>query len=99
MIRDYWIFQQRETSVPWALYVVKEYSNPQRFETTCLDVCIYSEDIPNNEHSLTFVCWQFDSIDGYIDELEKHISTFSDFVQEDRLQLETAIFKILVDSK
>ena len=97
MIRDYWVFQERKTAVPWALYVVKEYEKPQRFNTTCLDACIYSENIQNDEHSLTFVCWQFDTINGYVDELAKHISTFADFTEDDRLQLETAIFKILID--
>lgn len=98
MIKDYWVFQERKTPVPWALYVVKEYEKPQRFNTTCLDVCIYSEDIANDEHSLAFVCWQFNTIDGYIDELQKHISTFAEFTEQDRLQLETAIFRILVSN-
>ena len=97
MIRDYWVWQYRKTEVPWALYIVKEFQNPQTFENTYLDVTIYSEDIDNEEHCISFVCWQFDTVTGYVDEIERHISKFSNFKPDDYRQVESAIFKILMD--
>ena len=97
MIRDYWVWQARKVDVPWALYIVKEYQNPQTFESTYLDVTIYSEDIDNDEHSIAFVCWQFSTVSGYADEIERHISKFSNFKDEDYKQVEEALFRILMD--
>lgn len=96
MMHDYWIWQKRECEVPWAVYVVKEYENPPTLDNINLHVTIYSEDIENDEHAISFVCWHFDDVKGYVDELEWHISLFAEFFPEDRQQLESAVFGILV---
>ena len=47
MIKDYWIYQEREVTTPWAIYIVKEY-DPRHPETASLDYVLYHEDIPND---------------------------------------------------
>lgn len=100
MIRDYWVFQERETHgiPPWALYIVKEYENPPTLENTCLDVTIYSEDIGNDEHCISFINWQFDCISDYTDEIQWHIEKFAPFTADDYRQVDKAIFKIFMDN-
>lgn len=96
-IRDYWVFQERQVATPWALYIVKEYETPQTFDNTCLDVTIYHEDIDNDEHALSFVCWRFDTISGYTDEIQWHLSKYTLFNADDYKQVDRAIFQIFMD--
>ena len=97
MIKDYWVWQNRNVDVPWALYIVKNYRKPQTIDTTILDVTIYSEDIDNDSHAMNVLGRQYDTISEYVDEIEHYISKFSNFKQEDYKQVETAIFKIMMD--
>lgn len=95
MIRDYWIYQKRNVAVPWAIYVVKEYTRQKSWDTTYLDVTIYSEDIPTETHSVSFVGWQSPKIAGYVDMIAEQISGFAEFNEYDRQQLEDALLDII----
>ena len=99
MIRDFWVYQKRKAKTPWAIYIVKEFDNPQTLDTTCLDITIYSEDIVNDDHAWSFVCWHFDDIQGYVDELQWMISQFTEFNADDYKQLSEEISKIMMDTR
>ena len=99
MIRDYWVYQNRQANAPyhqWALYVVKEYTR-KTYADTSLCITFYSEDIRNDIHMLSFVDWHFDSAKEYANEVCMVLSDFCEVYAEDRLQLENAIFDILID--
>ena len=55
------------------------------------------EDIDNESHAMNVLGRQYDTISEYVDEIEHYISKFSNFKQEDYKQVETAIFKIMMD--
>lgn len=97
MLKDKWIWQGRKVDVPWTIYVVKVYEVPQRFDSTFLDVSIYSEDIDNADHELSYVDVMGNTLSSVIDFIGGEISKFANFTQEDRLQVESAIYKLMLD--
>ena len=99
MIRDYWVWQARNVDVPWSLYIVKEYDKPQTFDNIVLDVTIYSEDIDNSDHMLSFLNWHFNDVDGYVDKIKGKIEKFSNFTDADYAQVSRAIWEILNDTR
>lgn len=53
MVKDFWIYQSGAHRVPWALYIVYEYS-PKYPERGEMSATVYHEDIPNTPtHSFT----------------------------------------------
>lgn len=98
MIRDYWIYQKRQSEThQWAVYVVKEWQRGFP-EATVLDFTIYSEDIGNATNSLSFVGWHYASVVGYVNELITVMLEYTDIHAQDKEQLETEISRILFDS-
>lgn len=95
MVRDYWIYQERQSdTTQWAIYVVKEFS-PGKPECTCLDFTIYSEDIENATNSQSYIGWHYASVSGYVDALVCELSNFTGVHNEDKRQLEREITRIL----
>ena len=98
MIKDYWIWQARKVDTPRAIYVIKEYTKPYRAELVGLDVTIYSEDIKNMDHFVSFLDWHFENIDGYVQAFREQIEQFAEFNDEDAKQIADEIFKILLEN-
>lgn len=96
MIKDYWIYQERQNKDQWALYIVKEYDR-RKPDATCLDFTLYSENIDNATHSISKVGLHFNTVSGYVDELLSHIAEISSIEAQDKEQLEREIFNILRD--
>lgn len=96
MIKDYWIYQEREVTTPWAIYVVKEY-NPRYPETASLDYVLYHEDIPNDSHSESYVDIWYEGVRGYVNEIVSAIAAYSTVNFDDKMQLAKAITEILKD--
>ena len=100
MIRDYWVYQNREVSEPahpWALYIVKQWSNT---EDETLSVTIYSEDIENEEHALSFLDWHYDNgAYGYAQRIVSELSKFTNVWGEDETQLYLEMLDILYSLK
>lgn len=96
MIKDYWVYQQRQNESQWALYIVKEYDR-RKPDATCLDFTLYSENIDNATHSISKVGLHFNTVSGYVDELLSHIAEISSIEAQDKEQLEREIFNILRD--
>ena len=95
-IRDYWVYQKRDTPSPWALYIVKEYDR-RHPEATVLDYTLYSEEIENAAHSKSFVGLHHDTVSGYVDEIVTELVEVSTVTSQDREQLEKSILDILTD--
>ena len=93
-IRDYWVYQKRDTPCPWALYIVKEYDR-RHPEYTMIDWTMYHEDIPTPTHSKSFVCLHYDTIPGYVDAIAAEMVEFVSFTAPDREQIEQALSDIL----
>lgn len=96
MIRDYWLYQERQSDCQWALYIVKEYDR-RKPDATTLDYTLYSENIANKTHSVSFVGLHYDSVAGYVDEIISQLVEVGEVVAQDRQQLERAISHILID--
>lgn len=97
MIRDYWIYQKRQSgTAQWAIYVVKEFYQdlPHR---TCLDLTIYSEDIANETDSVSFIGWRFEKARGYAKAIADILEEFTEVTACDVEQIETEISRILDD--
>lgn len=94
-IRDYWVYQKRDTPSPWALYIVKEYDKRIGKEATVLDFTLYSEDIGNPTHSISHVGIHCDTIGEYVCELCAKMEEFVEIVEQDERQLYTAIEDVL----
>lgn len=97
MIRDYWVYQQRQnTGAQWALYIVKGYRRNHPEDTT-LDITVYSEDIDNPTNSKSFVNWHYDYADKYVASLVTELRAFTDVQEQDIQQLRRSIANILID--
>ena len=95
-IRDYWVYQKRDTPKPWALYIVKEYD--KRFpESVVLDYTLYHEDVPNATNAVSFVGLHYDSPTGYADEIMAQISEYAQPANQYYKQRLNAIARIIED--
>lgn len=96
MVKDYWIYQERSVTTPWAVYVCKEY-DPRYPESTTLDYVIYHEDIPNNSRS-EMVCdvWH-DSVNGFANEIICALAAYVTVNHDDQKQIRREIRNILKD--
>lgn len=97
MIRDYWVYQKRNVSTPWAIYVVKEFNPKNKVDDVCLDCTFYHEDIDNPIHAISCINWFYDTVSGYVAAARSVIETFTEFTDEDATQLEKSFFDILTD--
>ena len=93
-IRDYWVYQERQSDAQWAIYFVKEFDR-RKPDATTLDYTLYSENIDNATHSLSRVGLHFDTVGGYVDELLSQLVEISEVDSQDKHQLEKAILDIL----
>lgn len=96
MIRDYWIYQERQSDSQWALYIVKEYDK-RKPDATTLDYTLYSENIANATHSVSFVGIHSDTVSGYVNEILAQLVEVSEVMAQDKQQLERSILSILTD--
>ena len=95
-IRDYWVYQKRDTPKPWALYIVKEYD--KRFpESVVIDYTFYHEDIENATKAISFVDLHHDGPRGYADEIMATIREFSEVFDTDYRQVLNEIARIIED--
>ena len=94
-IKDYWVYQKRDTPVPWALYIVKEYDKRKPAETT-LDWTFYHEDIPTPTHSKSFVGLHCDSIVDYANAFIAEMSDYVSIDAQDYAQIEQAMERVLL---
>ena len=95
MIRDYWIYQQRQNEGhQWAIYVVKEFVRGAP-ELTVLDITLYSEDIGTPTNSKSVVGLQFELIRQYVKYIINELKEFTIVTVEDKEQLEREIQYIL----
>lgn len=96
-IRDYWIYQDRNVTKPWALYVVKQYDK-RHPETTTLDYTLYHENIeePTNAFSRVGVFYSY--VGDYVNTIVIDILSFGiEFENPDYAQLEREVTRILND--
>lgn len=97
MIRDYWVYQERQNEFDqWALYIVKEFDR-RKPDATTLDITYYSEGIENATHSFSKVGMHYDTVTGYVDEIISVLVEFSSIAAQDKQQLEREILRILYD--
>lgn len=93
MIRDYWIYQERPCTRPWAIYIVREF---ERGETNAtLDYTLYSEDIANSTHSKSKVNVRYETLNGYVNDIVTELLEFSEVDSSDIKQLEKELFYIM----
>lgn len=97
MIKDKWIYQDRDVETPWAVYVVKEFEKPATLDNSRLDVTIYSENIENSDNMAAFVNWHFDSVAGYVNRLKEELEKHGEFNTDDWIHLEIELSKLFFD--
>lgn len=95
-IKDYWVYQDRQSEQQWALYIVKEYDK-RKPDATCLDVTLYCESIENATHSVSIIGLHYDYLAGYVDEFISMIAEYANVDNQDKKQLEREILRILQD--
>lgn len=93
-VKDYWVYQKRDTPTPWALYVVKEYDR-RKPDATTLDYTLYSEEIDTPTYSKSYVGVHETSIEGYVLHIAGKLSEFSHVEEADLQQLRMSIEDIL----
>lgn len=94
-IKDFWVYQKRNTPTPWALYIVKEYDKRIGSAATCLDFTLYSEDIDTPTHSTTHVGIHCSNVSGYVKTFIEFMSEHVYINDEDMEQLRQSIENIL----
>lgn len=95
-IKDYWVYQKRDTPTPWALYIVKEYDKRYQPETVTLDFTLYHEDIPTQTHSKSFIGIHESTLSGYVERLVTEMTEYVSITNEDHEQLRKSIEDILL---
>ena len=93
-VKDYWVYQKRDTLRPWALYVVKEYDR-RKPESTMIDWTLYHEDIPTQTHSKTFSGLRYPTVRAYVDAIAAEMAEYVPVEAQDYKQLEQALSDIL----
>ena len=94
-IRDYWIYQKRDTPTPWVIYIVHEYDR-QNPKATQLDWTLYHEDIPTPTHSKSFVGLHHSTITGYVSEIAEEMAFYVAVTEQDIKQIEQELSYILI---
>lgn len=95
MVKDYWIYQERQNeSAQWAIYVVKDYTRGKP-ELTVIDFTIYSEDIDSKAHSKSFMGLHYSCVSGYVNCIVTQLCEFTSVHNRDMKQLEREISYIL----
>ena len=94
-IKDYWVYQKRDTPKPWALYVVKEYDKRVGSRATCLDVTYYHENIPNNLQATSELCIHYDTLDEYVSHIAEKLAEYAYVTLADEKQIERELSPIL----
>lgn len=95
-IRDYWVYQKRDTPKPWTLYIVKEYD--KRFpEVVTIDYTFYHEDIENATKAISFVGLHHDGPAGYANEIMDTVREYSEVFDIDYKQVRNEIARIIED--
>lgn len=95
-IKDYWMYQKRDTEKPWTFYIVKEYDKRAGSRATCLDITFYHEDIPNTLHQVSELCIHHETLNGYVNHLANIILEYSQITHADLRQLERELADILI---
>ena len=99
MIRDYWVYQQRDTDKPWALYVVKEFEKGNiLISDITFDVTLYQDDIPNATQSHSVVGITGSNVDDVVSQIGSVILEHTEFTDYDRAQVKNAIIDIACDT-
>jgi len=99
MIRDYWVYQNRQCFEPWALYIVKEYDR-RKPDATSIDYTVYGEFIQNKTHSVSHVNLKYDGLHGYIEHISQTIRDAGGiFEDEEWAQLERSLLNIFTDRR
>ena len=97
MIRDYWVYQKRQSATnQWALYIVKEFRRGKPASVR-LDFTVYSEDIDNATHSFMLNGLHYSSVSGYVDALVCEMLEYTEITATDKDQLEESITWVLQD--
>ena len=95
-IKDYWVYQKRDSLKPWVLYIVKEYDKRAGTRATCLDATFYHEDVPNGIHAKSEVCIHHDTLQGYVKHFADMIAEYAYVTLDDEKQLADELSKILI---
>ena len=99
MIRDYWVYQERTTAKPWALYVVKEFEKGNiLIGDLTFDITLYQDDIPNGTRSHSVVGISGQNADDIVSQIGKVIAEHVEFTEFDRAQVKNAIIDIACDT-
>lgn len=96
-IRDYWIFQERESVIPWAIYVVKEFDKRAGKIADVLDYTLFSENIGNATNTISKIGIHCDDVAGYVNEILGDLVNYASVNNEDLQQLNREIESILND--
>lgn len=95
MVKDFWIYQERQNEgAQWAIYVVMDYTRGKP-ELTLLDFTIYSEDIDNKAHSKSFMGLHYPCVSDYVNYIVTQLCEFTSVHNKDMKQLEREITYIL----
>ena len=96
-IKDYWIYQKRDVSEPWALYVVKEYDKRGDYKASiAIDYTFYHENVSKPTRSFSVVGLHYDTIKGYADAIINEIIQYCEVDYADYKQIYDAIEEIIL---
>ena len=97
-IRDYWIYQKRNVTTPWALYVVKEFDKRGDYKASItIDYTFYHEDVPKPTRSFSVVGLHYDTIKAYADAITAEIVPYCEVDYQDYQQIYNAIEEIILN--
>ena len=99
MIKDYWFYQERKTTQPWALYFVKVYprtnSFSERAQETFFDWTIYHDAIGNDENAKSGINLHCNTISEYVEFIADELAKVCKVTAADRTQLYDIFMKML----
>ena len=96
-IRDYWVYQKRQVTTPWAIYFVKEYDKRNYNKSVVIDYTFYHENVENHTHSVSFIGLHYDTITEYADEIVSTIAEYTAIENQDYEQIKKAIEDIILN--
>ena len=96
MVKDYWVYQNRQCDYPWALYIVKEYDKRISNKAICLDITYYCELINDKrDNNFSEICVNYEIVDEYVAHIAERLGEYTELEESDIRQLQEEISNII----
>ena len=95
-VQEQWIYQKRNVSDPWAIYLVRNFDKRYPRDTTTIDFTFYHDSLKTATKTKSFMDLKYNTAKGYADRIIAEIAEFVDIDASDYEQIITSIRSILI---